>query len=329
MVIANFAKSKWLLPSIAAGGAAETGYLAFSKLTSSPISTALCFDGAHCSEVLASPYAEIPFTNIPLVLAGFAGYVLVGSLSVAYHRNKNEDAGNAVLGLTSAMATFSAYLMVVLLVVLHESCTYCQASGAISFFMAFVAWNSDLITNRTKAAIISISSALATSVMSVFLFYVTSLSLSEPVTASTAPAAQAIAMMEQEKEKAPPTITKHSSPEALALAKQLNGLDAKMYGAYWCSHCFSQKQEFGKEAFSSIPYIECDKEGKNSQYSMCRAKKVRICVLISLHFFLSHFSFQIPGYPTWEIAGQYFPGEKTLAELSQLLTKLPTKQSTR
>lgn len=279
MVIANFVKSKWLLPSIAAGGAAETGYLAFSKLTSSPISEAFCFDGAHCSKVLASPYAEIPFTNIPLVFAGFAGYVLVGTLSVAYHRNKNDTTENAILGLTTAMATFSAYLMVILAVVLHESCTYCQASAAISFFMALVAWNSDIITNRTKAVIISISSALATSAMSVFFFYATSLSLSEPVTASTAPAAQAIAMVEQEKEKAPPAVTKHSSTKGLELAKQLNGFNAKMYGAYWCSHCFSQKQELGVEAFGSIPYIECDKEGKNSQFSLCRAKKVSTCEL--------------------------------------------------
>lgn len=34
-----------------------------------------------------------------------------------------------------------------------------------------------------------------------------------------------------------------------------------MYGAFWCSHCYDQKQMFGKEAMAEFPYVECYPEG--------------------------------------------------------------------
>lgn len=37
-------------------------------------------------------------------------------------------------------------------------------------------------------------------------------------------------------------ITTESSPFALSLAKHLRSIGAKMYGAFWCSHCLEQKQ---------------------------------------------------------------------------------------
>ena len=64
-----------------------------------------------------------------------------------------------------------------------------------------------------------------------------------------------------------------------------------MYGAYWCSHCNNQKQVLGREAMKIIGYIECDKEGLNSQNDLCMDKKV-------------------PGYPTWIIDGQKYPGKQ-------------------
>jgi len=75
-----------------------------------------------------------------------------------------------------------------------------------------------------------------------------------------------------------------------------------MYGAYWCSHCFNQKQTLGKEVFAQglVNYVECDKQGMDSEFLTCREKDV-------------------PGYPTWEVAGKLYPGEKTLEELEKLL----------
>jgi hypothetical protein len=39
-----------------------------------------------------------------------------------------------------------------------------------------------------------------------------------------------------------PVVTNESSPQAVALAKRLKAAGARMYGAFWCSHCFEQKQ---------------------------------------------------------------------------------------
>lgn len=47
-----------------------------------------------------------------------------------------------------------------------------------------------------------------------------------------------------------------------------------MYGAFWCSHCYDQKQAFGLEAYKKIAYVECAKDGLNSQTPLCRERKV-------------------------------------------------------
>lgn len=83
------------------------------------------------------------------------------------------------------------------------------------------------------------------------------------------------------------------------MAQKLEARDAKMYGAYWCTHCYDQKQKFGIRAFKKIKYIECDQYGKDTKFKMCRDKR-------------------IPGYPTWEIGGKLYPGEIVLEDLEKL-----------
>ena len=116
----------------------------------------------------------------------------------------------------------------------------------------------------------------------------------------------------------PPGVTAMSSERAVAVAKALEANGAKvgiygwfvvlcfmvivvfrsrrwislfitycthlrqMYGAYWCSHCYEQKQKLGKEAMKYITYVECAKDGLNSQTKTCKAN-------------------EIPGYPTWKV----------------------------
>ena len=128
--------------------------------------------------------------------------------------------------------------------------------------------------------------------------------------ASTAPAAQAMAAAEASgksiEELVPeeaPKITSRSSPRAMKVGKRLEALNAKMYGAFWCSHCNNQKQELGVEVAKQFEYIECDKDGANTQYKLCRSTK-------------------ITGYPTWEIKGELYPGEKDLGELESLLSSI-------
>lgn len=72
-----------------------------------------------------------------------------------------------------------------------------------------------------------------------------------------------------------------------------------MYGTYWCSHCYNQKLMFGAAGAKQLPYVECAEDGYASQRALCRAKEVR-------------------GYPTWEIAGELYGGERSLDELAEL-----------
>eukprot|EP00959_Pyramimonas_sp_CCMP1952_P044883 937635-Pyramimonas_sp.AAC.2 len=48
-----------------------------------------------------------------------------------------------------------------------------------------------------------------------------------------------------------------STSEWVALAKHLKQTGAKMYGAFWCSHCLDQKLMFGAEGAKEMPYVEC------------------------------------------------------------------------
>jgi hypothetical protein len=55
-----------------------------------------------------------------------------------------------------------------------------------------------------------------------------------------------------------------------------------MYGAYWCPHCSHQKELFGNEAWSLIPYVECSTKG--FYYDSSKVEKVKD---------------KIDGFPTW------------------------------
>ncbi|CAN0337179.1 unnamed protein product, partial [Ectocarpus sp. 12 AP-2014] len=94
--------------------------------------------------------------------------------------------------------------------------------------------------------------------------------------------------------------------QALRIGKKLKSLDAKMYGAYWCTHCFNQKEMLGKQAMSKVKYIECSNRGVDNQVDMCKAA-------------------DIPGFPTWDIDGKLYPGEQTLEELEEIVGLAPYK----
>lgn len=86
--------------------------------------------------------------------------------------------------------------------------------------------------------------------------------------------------------------------EAEHLAQCLTDSGAKMFGAYWCSHCQSQKQLFGA-AFSRINYIECSLPDGQTQTQVCREAGIK-------------------GYPTWEFGdGSRAEGQLTLAALAE------------
>ena len=104
---------------------------------------------------------------------------------------------------------------------------------------------------------------------------------------------------ESQATQAPPVVRSVSSREATSLAKHLKERGVKMYGAYWCSNCNTQKQEFGASAAGLINYIECAEDGFKSERPSCRAKEVS-------------------SYPTWEVDGELFIGKRSLEELAVL-----------
>jgi hypothetical protein len=71
---------------------------------------------------------------------------------------------------------------------------------------------------------------------------------------------------------------------------------AKMYGAYWCTHCQDQKAMFG-DSWQYTNYIECGVVNSNGQTEVCRAAGVT-------------------SYPTWDFNGTRVLGTLTLAQLS-------------
>jgi hypothetical protein len=83
------------------------------------------------------------------------------------------------------------------------------------------------------------------------------------------------------------------------LAKFMTEKGMAMYGAYWCSHCQAQKQLFG-DAFQYVDYVECDAQGPNGNPNECTAQGIE-------------------GYPTWIYQGKKYEGQKTLAELAQIV----------
>ena len=304
----------WLPPlrqvmgSIASAGALETGYLTYTKLSGdlSP----LCGVNGDCNSVLSGPYSNVPFTEIPIAGLGFLAYTSVVALAFAplLRKEMSDDSFNRLLlaNITTAMGIFSIFLMTLLYGVLHTNCPFCVFSAICSIFLASLAWiGGCLPEDNSKFGVRSIAvSALATTVAAITFFVsVDDSSAKNSVSSSTSSSSSSVTTLLAQTAGMPPAITTQSSERALILSRNLEALDAKMYGAYWCSHCYDQKEVLGKEAFSKVKYIECSKEGVNSQANLCKEKKV-------------------PGYPTWEIQGELYPGQRELDELEDLVQDL-------
>ena len=100
-----------------------------------------------------------------------------------------------------------------------------------------------------------------------------------------------------------------------------------MYGAFWCSHCFEQKQTFGKEAMKEFPYVECFPSG----WKRVSVVKV-LCVECMQHLTASHSYSQgvrmvaaceeagVRAFPTWNVNGRVVEGELSLDALEKELS---------
>ncbi len=284
-------QARKILGTLALVGAVNTAYLTYTRLSGT---TTACTGG--CERVLSSPYATL--MGQPLALFGLVAYLgmaalALGPLLINGERQKElrtnlENASWLLLfaGAT-AMLIFSGYLMNIMVAKfvvpfgLDGVCYYCIGSAilALSLFVVTLlgrAWP-DLGQLFMVGAIVGMVTLIGT--IGVF----------SHIDGKYENLSQGISY----------PIESTSGDSEIQLANYLSQSGAKMYGAYWCSHCHEQKELFGKEATEKLPYVECAEGGKNVQVQACRDAGVK-------------------GFPTWVINGKTVEGTQKLTKLAEL-----------
>lgn len=294
-----YRKSRWLIGAIALLGLILTSYLTLIKLTGN---SALCLAGGDgCNIALSSSYATV--FGLPLSLYGVAAYFFMAILAFLpivlpleekSQRDRRENwTWNLLLIGATGMTAVSSYLIYILAFELHVFCPYCLTSAICSLSLFLLTLFGRLWEDWGQVIFTGLMVAIVT-VVGTFGVY-----------ANETPPALINGRMPIPALKSAPKpgigweIATTSTPSEIALAQHLKETGAKMYGAYWCPHCGEQKLLLGKQAFSQIDYVECDRKGKNSQTALCKAKGIH-------------------SFPTWEINGELHEGIQTLEKLAQL-----------
>ncbi|KAI3973676.1 hypothetical protein MKW92_039223 [Papaver armeniacum] len=280
-----------LCAAIGSLGFLETGYLTYLKVTGSD---AFCpIGGGNCGDILNSDYAAV--FGVPLPLIGMFAYGLVATLGVQLGRQNSifglgETDGRMILTATvTSMATASAYFLYILSTQFSGSaCPYCLLSAALSSTL-FVAIIKDLGWQEIQKSV-GLQICVAGLV-------VAALNTSYKTIAPTSNSMADINLPYYQTE-----ITTKSTPYGISLAKHLRSIGAKMYGAFWCSHCLEQKEMFGQEGAKLLNYVECFPNGFMKGTNMALE-----CAVARLE-----------GFPSWEINGKILSGEKTFSELAEL-----------
>ncbi|WOG93813.1 hypothetical protein DCAR_0313100 [Daucus carota subsp. sativus] len=274
-------------------GFLETTYLTYLKLTNSDVFCPLGSSSTSCSSILNSQYSLL--FGVPLPLIGMIAYGLVTNLALQLAGKElpfrvNETNGRLILlATTTSMATASTYFLYVLSTSFPgDSCAYCLFSALLSFGLLFTTLKASGL--REVQNYVGLQLVLAAIVVTALS---TSYSISSPVSTSMADTNMPFFATE---------ITTQSSPFTLSLAKHLQSIGAKMYGAFWCSHCVEQKQMFGSEAAKLLNYTECFPDGYRTGVKIDKA-----CANVG-----------IEGFPTWVINGQVLSGELELSELARI-----------
>ncbi|MDX2242273.1 MAG: vitamin K epoxide reductase family protein [Leptolyngbyaceae cyanobacterium bins.302] len=277
--------SRPLMAGIAAIGAAVTAYLTITRLTGDPTA---CPTGG-CDVVLSSPYATV--FGLPLALFGFLAYASIIGFAIApllvnapdqkQLRSTLERWTGLLLFIGgTAMMIFSGYLMYLLTSEIKAVCIYCVGSAVLSTSLFVLS-----IIGRDWE---EVGQLFFTGIIVGMIVLVGSLGMyanvKNPQVAN---------------EPGTIAVTTSSGAAEISLAQHLKQTGAKMYGAFTCPHCQNQKGLFGKQAADQLNYIECHPQGKNAQPDLCTSAGIQ-------------------GFPTWEIGGKLYQGEKTLKELADL-----------
>nr|XP_043632056.1 thiol-disulfide oxidoreductase LTO1 [Erigeron canadensis] len=271
-------------------GFLETTYLYYSKLTGLD---AFCpVGGGSCGDILNSNYALV--YGIPLPLIGMVAYGAAAFLALKLATKDlpfgiDESSGGLILlGTTTSMATASAYFLYILNTQFPgASCPYCLVSVLLSFSLFFA--TSKILGWQKIRDEVGLQLCIAGLVFA---------ALSNSYSASLPPPER---FGEKFMPYTPTEIKAPSSPLALKLAAHLRSVGAKMYGAFWCSHCLEQKQMFGREAAKLLDYVECFPDGfQNGTELSQECKKVKI-----------------EGFPMWVINGQVLKGYQEFPQLAK------------
>ena len=276
-------------------GVLETGYLTLTKLTGSEIACPL---SGGCASVLSSDFASF-WGLVPLSAVGMLAYGAVAAVALAglfAVQNSDEDLESplrtAVLGGGLLLGTTSAYLMWILFTAFPgEICPWCIGSAALSG--SIVALSLSNLQKRELEEAFAPGAGLAAATLLALTF-----GLGTP---DASQAGTGITSLEYKQ----PVVTTDSPPEAKSLAQRLRAAGAQMYGAFWCSHCYEQKQIFGKAAMEEFPYVECFPEGWKQGIDMAP-----VCKEANLE-----------GFPTWVIGSQRIEGAQELETLEAALDK--------
>ncbi|KAK3410526.1 hypothetical protein EUGRSUZ_J02496 [Eucalyptus grandis] len=280
-----------LYAGIGGVGFCETAYLTYLKLTDSD---AFCpIGGGSCGDVLNSDYASV--FGVPLPLIGMIAYGTVAALGVRLMGKdlpfglKESNGRLVLLGITTSMATASAYFLYLLSTKLSgASCSYCLLSALLSFSLVFITIKDFGLEEIQKTWGLQLCMASLV-VITLSTAYSTSQSIPSSLAGTEIPFFAT-------------EITTPSSTFAVSLARHLHSIGAKMYGAFWCSHCLEQKQMFGREAAKILDYVECFPDGYKKG-----TKIAKQCADVG-----------IEGFPTWLINGEVLSGEQELSELARL-----------
>lgn len=290
------------IAALASAGFLETAYLTATKLLGGQVACPL---SGGCASVLTSDYATL-LGMVPLSAAGMVAYGGVAALALAgLSQNKAKNSQPQGMELASSplrsavfagsllLSTTSAYLMYILFTQFPgEVCPWCLGSAGISAaVLALTA--SAMRKNEMEDAMMPGTGLVSLTIL------LLSLGLGSP---DASQAGSGITQLEYRN----PIITNDSSDRAVTLARKLEDAGAKMYGAFWCSHCYEQKQTFGKEAMADFPYIECFPEGWKQGVEMAG-----VCKEAGLE-----------GFPTWVIGGEKLEGDQTLDQLEEALARV-------
>ncbi len=302
--------SRHLIGAIAILGIINTSYLTIAKL----LNAATVCPTEGCERVLASPYATV--FGVPISLFGLLAYIAMATMSLSplVVKPESNKALRASLEkwtwlgmfiLTTAMTVFSGYLMYIMFSQFVARfgadgiCYYCLFS-AISATTLFVL---TLIGHEWE----DIGQLLFTGVIVLMVTLVSVLAVYAPVMnpqAANNPEAEIRAGNGQVFF----TVKNTSGQAETELARHLKQVGAKLYVAYWCPHCYEQKELFGFPAFKELAAVECAPDGKNSQTALCQQIIPESQKQTGQNF----------GFPTWEINGKYYPGVQSLQKLAEL-----------